>query len=398
MLKTTIYLDNAATTKVSDNVLNAMLPYLKEEYGNPSSIYTLGRNSAIAVNKARHQVAQALGCEDSEVYFTSCGSESDNWAIKSTAKMMAQKGKKHIITSVFEHHAVLHTMDSLKKEGFEITYLPVYSNGIVKVEDVANAIRPDTALVTIMYANNEIGTIQPIPEIGALCKEKGVIFHTDAVQAIGNVHINVKEQNIDMLSLSGHKIHAQKGCGVLYVNKKYRLPPFIDGGAQERGRRAGTENVPAIVGLGVAITDAVNGIDAKNEKLKKFSDRIYNEIMKIDRVHLNGDREKRMPSNLNFSFEGVEGESLLLQLDLQGIAASSGSACTSGSLDPSHVLLSIGLPHEVAHGSLRISMSEYTTEEDVDKLIEVLPVIVDKLRSMSPLWDHIIKGETFKIK
>lgn len=398
MLKTTIYLDNAATTKVSDNVLNAMLPYLTEEYGNPSSIYTLGRNSAIAVNKARHQVAQALGCEDSEVYFTSCGSESDNWAIKSTAKMMAQKGKKHIITSVFEHHAVLHTMDSLKKEGFEITYLPVYSNGIVKVEDVANAIRPDTALVTIMYANNEIGTIQPIPEIGALCKEKGVIFHTDAVQAIGNVHINVKEQNIDMLSLSGHKIHAQKGCGVLYVNKKYRLPPFIDGGAQERGRRAGTENVPAIVGLGVAITDAVNGIDSKNEKLKKFSDRIYNEIMKIDRVHLNGDREKRMPSNLNFSFEGVEGESLLLQLDLQGIAASSGSACTSGSLDPSHVLLSIGLPHEVAHGSLRISMSEYTTEEEVDKLIEVLPVIVNKLRSMSPLWDHIIKGETFKIK
>ena len=398
MLKTTIYLDNAATTKVSDNVLNAMLPYLKEEYGNPSSIYTLGRNSAIAVNKARHQVAQALGCEDSEVYFTSCGSESDNWAIKSTAKMMAQKGKKHIITSVFEHHAVLHTLDALKKEGFEVTFLPVYSNGIVKIEDVANAIRPDTALVTIMYANNEIGTIQPIPEIGALCKEKGVIFHTDAVQAIGNVHINVKEQNIDMLSLSGHKIHAQKGCGVLYVNKKYRLPPFIDGGAQERGRRAGTENVPAIVGLGVAITDAVNGVDTKNEKLKKFSDKIYNEIMKIDRVHLNGDREKRMPSNLNFSFEGVEGESLLLQLDLQGIAASSGSACTSGSLDPSHVLLSIGLPHEVAHGSLRISMSEYTTEEEIDKLIEVLPVIVNKLRSMSPLWDHIIKGETFKIK
>ena len=398
MLKTTIYLDNAATTKISDNVLNAMLPYLTEEYGNPSSIYTLGRNSAIAVNKARHQVAQALGCEDSEVYFTSCGSESDNWAIKSTAKMMAQKGKKHIITSVFEHHAVLHTLDALKKEGFEVTYLPVYSNGIVKVEDVANAIRPDTALVTIMYANNEIGTIQPIPEIGALCKEKGVIFHTDAVQAIGNVHINVKEQNIDMLSLSGHKIHAQKGCGVLYVNKKYRLPPFIDGGAQERGRRAGTENVPAIVGLGVAITDAVNGVDAKNEKLKRFSDKIYNEIMKIDRVHLNGDREKRMPSNLNFSFEGVEGESLLLQLDLQGIAASSGSACTSGSLDPSHVLLSIGLPHEVAHGSLRISMSEYTTEEEIDKLIEVLPVIVNKLRSMSPLWDHIIKGETFKIK
>ena len=398
MLKTTVYLDNAATTKVSDNVFNAMLPYLKDEYGNPSSIYTLGRNSAIAVNKARKQVADALGCEVGEVYFTGCGSESDNWAIKSTARMMAQKGKKHIITSVFEHHAVLHSLASLEKEGFEVTYLPVYSNGIVKVEDVAAAIRPDTALVTIMYANNEIGTIQPIPEIGALCKEKGVIFHTDAVQAVGNVHINVKEQNIDMLSLSGHKIHAQKGCGVLYVNKKYRLPPFMDGGAQERGRRAGTENVPAIVGLGVAITDAVNGIDEKNAKLKKFSDRICDEILKIDRVHLNGDREKRMPCNLNFSFEGIEGESLLLQLDLQGIAASSGSACTSGSLDPSHVLLSIGLPHEIAHGSLRISMSDYTTEEDIDRLLEVLPVIVEKLRNMSPLWDHIIKGETFKIK
>ena len=398
MLKTTVYLDNAATTKVSDNVFNAMLPYLKEEYGNPSSIYTLGRNSAIAVNKARKQVADALGCEEAEVFFTGCGSESDNWAIKSTARMMAQKGKKHIITSVFEHHAVLHSLASLEKEGFEVTYLPVYSNGIVKVEDVAAAIRSDTALVTIMYANNEIGTIQPIPEIGALCKEKGVIFHTDAVQAVGNVHINVKEQNIDMLSLSGHKIHAQKGCGVLYVNKKYRLPPFMDGGAQERGRRAGTENVPAIVGLGVAITDAVNGIDEKNAKLKKFSDRICDEILKIDRVHLNGDREKRMPCNLNFSFEGIEGESLLLQLDLQGIAASSGSACTSGSLDPSHVLLSIGLPHEIAHGSLRISMSDYTTEEDIDRLLEVLPVIVEKLRNMSPLWDHIIKGETFKIK
>ena len=398
MLKTTVYLDNAATTKVSDNVFNAMLPYLKEEYGNPSSIYTLGRNSAIAVNKARKQVADALGCEEAEVFFTGCGSESDNWAIKSTARMMAQKGKKHIITSVFEHHAVLHSLASLEKEGFEVTYLPVYSNGIVKVEDVAAAIRSDTALVTIMYANNEIGTIQHIPEIGALCKEKGVIFHTDAVQAVGNVHINVKEQNIDMLSLSGHKIHAQKGCGVLYVNKKYRLPPFMDGGAQERGRRAGTENVPAIVGLGVAITDAVNGIDEKNAKLKKFSDRICDEILKIDRVHLNGDREKRMPCNLNFSFEGIEGESLLLQLDLQGIAASSGSACTSGSLDPSHVLLSIGLPHEIAHGSLRISMSDYTTEEDIDRLLEVLPVIVEKLRNMSPLWDHIIKGETFKIK
>lgn len=398
MLKTKIYLDNAATTKVSDSVLEAMLPYLKEGYGNPSSIYTLGREAAVAVNNARAQAAEALGCEESEIYFTSCGSESDNWAIKSTAKMMAAKGKKHIITSVFEHHAVLHTLAALEKEGFEVTYLPVYSNGIVKAEDVEKAIRTDTAMVTIMYANNEIGTIQPIPEIGAVCRDKGVIFHTDAVQAIGNVHINVKEQNIDMLSLSGHKIHAQKGCGILYVNKKYRLAPFIDGGAQERGRRAGTENVPAIVGLGVALKEACSGIDAKNAKLKPFQDKIYNEIMKMDRVHLNGDRNRRMASNLNFSFEGVEGESLLLQLDLQGIAASSGSACTSGSLDPSHVLLSIGLPHEVAHGSLRISMSEYTTEEEVDKLIEVLPGIVTKLRSMSPLWEHIIKGETFKIK
>lgn len=398
MLETKIYLDNAATTKVSDNVLNAMLPYLKDGYGNPSSIYTLGRNAAIAMEEARSKVAKALGCDATEIYFTSGGSESDNWAIKSTAHMMAAKGKKHLITSAFEHHAVLHTMQALEKEGFEVTYLPVYENGIVHPEDVENAIREDTALVTIMYANNEIGTIQPIPEIGLICKDKGVIFHTDAVQAVGNVHINVKEQNIDMLSLSGHKIHAQKGVGVLYVNKKYRLSPLIDGGAQERGRRAGTENIPGIVGLGVAITDACANVDAKNAKLKPMQDRIINEIMKIERTHLNGDRERRMASNLNFSFEGVEGESLLLQLDLQGIAASSGSACTSGSLDPSHVLLSIGLPHEVAHGSLRISMSEYTTDEEIDKLLEVLPGIVQKLRSMSPLWEHIIKGETFKIK
>lgn len=398
MPETKIYLDNAATTKISDSVLNAMLPWLKEGYGNPSSIYTLGRQAAVALNTARSQVAKALGCDDNEVYFTSCGSESDNWALISTAKMMAAKGKKHIISSAFEHHAILHTLQALEKEGFEVTYLPVYENGIVKAEDVAAAIREDTALVTIMYANNEIGTIQPIPEIGEVCKSRGVIFHTDAVQAIGNVHINVKEQNIDMLSLSGHKIHAQKGVGVLYVNKKYRLAPYLNGGAQERGRRAGTENIPAIVGLGVAITEAVAGIDAKNAKLKKFQDRIISEVMKIDRVHLNGDREKRLAGNLNFSFEGVEGESLLLQLDLQGIAASSGSACTSGSLDPSHVLLAIGLPHEVAHGSLRISMSEYTTEQEIDRLLEVLPVIIERLRGMSPLWEHIIKGETFVIK
>ena len=392
-----IYLDNAATTKTAPEVVEAMLPYFTEYYGNPSSVYSFASQNKEVITQKREIIANALGAKTEEIYFTAGGSESDNWALKATAEAYGNKGK-HIITTKIEHHAILHSAEYLEKRGYEVTYLDVDEDGVVKLDDLKAAIRPDTILISVMFANNEIGTIQPIKEIGEIAHEHGILFHTDAVQAIGNVHINVKEQNIDMLSLSGHKIHAQKGCGVLYVNKKYRLPPLIDGGAQERGRRAGTENVPAIVGLGVAITDAVNGIDSKNEKLKKFSDRIYNEIMKIDRVHLNGDREKRMPSNLNFSFEGVEGESLLLQLDLQGIAASSGSACTSGSLDPSHVLLSIGLPHEVAHGSLRISMSEYTTEEEIDKLLEVLPVIVNKLRSMSPLWDHIVKGETFKIK
>ncbi len=398
MTKTTVYLDNAATTKISDNVLNAMMPYLTEGYGNASSIYSLGRESAIALNKAREQAAKAFGCEQREVYFTSGGSEGDNWAIKGVARMMAAKGKKHIITSVFEHHAVLHSLDALKKEGFEVTYLPVYSNGIVKVEDLKNAIRDDTALVTIMYANNEIGTIQPIAEIGAVCKEKGVIFHTDAVQAFGNVPINVKEQNIDILSISGHKIHAMKGTGAIYINKSIRLAPYIDGGQQESGKRAGTENIAGIVGLGVAMTDAVEGLAAKNEKLKKFQTRIIDALSPIEKSHLNGDRYNRLCNNVNFSFEGCEGEALLLQLDLKGIAASSGSACTSGSLDPSHVLLAIGLPHEVAHGSLRISMSDMTTEEDVDALLNVLPDIIKKLRSMSPLWEHIQKGETFKIK
>ena len=398
MTKTTVYLDNAATTKISDNVLNAMMPYLTEGYGNASSIYSLGRESAIALNKAREQAAKAFGCEQREVYFTSGGSEGDNWAIKGVARMMAAKGKKHIITSVFEHHAVLHSLDALKKEGFDVTYLPVYSNGIVKVEDLKNAIRDDTALVTIMYANNEIGTIQPIAEIGAVCKEKGVIFHTDAVQAFGNVPINVKEQNIDILSISGHKIHAMKGTGAIYINKSIRLAPYIDGGQQESGKRAGTENIAGIVGLGVAMTDAVEGLAAKNEKLKKFQTRIIDALSPIEKSHLNGDRYNRLCNNVNFSFEGCEGEALLLQLDLKGIAASSGSACTSGSLDPSHVLLAIGLPHEVAHGSLRISMSDMTTEEDVDALLNVLPDIIKKLRSMSPLWEHIQKGETFKIK
>ena len=393
MGKDLIYLDNAATTKISDNVFNAMLPWLKEGYGNASSIYTLGRESAVALARARAACAEALGCEPREIFFTSGGSESDNWAIKSTAKAMAKKGKKHIVSSVFEHHAVLHCLESLEKEGFEVTYLPVYENGVVRVEDVKNAIRDDTALVTIMYANNEIGTIQPIPEIGEICREKGVYFHTDAVQAVGNVPINVKEQNIDMLSLSGHKIHAMKGIGLLYVNKKIRLAPFIEGGAQESGKRAGTENIAAIVGLATAFQEATRGIEAKNRLLTPLRDKIIDAFSKIEAARLNGDRDKRLCGTVNFSFVGVEGESLLLQLDLHGIAASSGSACTSGSLDPSHVLLALGLVHEVAHGSLRISMSEYTTEAEIDELIKVVPEIVDKLRKMSPLWERLKKEE-----
>lgn len=393
MGKDLIYLDNAATTKISDSVFNAMLPWLKEGYGNASSIYTLGRESAVALARARAACAEALGCEPREIFFTSGGSESDNWAIKSTAKAMAKKGKKHIVSSVFEHHAVLHCLESLEKEGFEVTYLPVYENGVVRVEDVKNAIRDDTALVTIMYANNEIGTIQPIPEIGEICREKGVYFHTDAVQAVGNVPINVKEQNIDMLSLSGHKIHAMKGIGLLYVNKKIRLAPFIEGGAQESGKRAGTENIAAIVGLATALQEATRGIEAKNRLLTPLRDKIIDAFSKIEAARLNGDRDKRLCGTVNFSFVGVEGESLLLQLDLHGIAASSGSACTSGSLDPSHVLLALGLVHEVAHGSLRISMSEYTTEAEIHELIKVVPEIVDKLRKMSPLWERLKKEE-----
>lgn len=395
MEKRLIYLDNAATTQISDEVLDAMLPWLKDGFGNASSIYSLGRKSAVALAKARADCAAALGCEPREIFFTSGGSESDNWAIKSTAKMMSQKGKKHIITSAFEHHAVLHCLESLEKDGFEVTYLPVYDNGIVRAEDVSAAIREDTALVTIMYANNEIGTIQPIPEIGEICRERGVYFHTDAVQAVGNVPINVKEQNIDMLSLSGHKIHAMKGVGLLYVNKKIHLSPFIEGGAQESGRRAGTENIAGIVGLSAALKKAIENVKAKQQLLTPFSDKIISAFSKIESARLNGERDpkKRLCGTVNFSFVGVEGESLLLQLDLRGIAASSGSACTSGSLDPSHVLLSLGLPHEVAHGSLRVSMSEYTTEAEVDELIRTVPEIVEKLRKMSPLWERLKKEE-----
>lgn len=391
MLKTKIYLDNAATTKISDRVFNAMLPYLKEQYGNPSSIYTLGREASIAVTNARSKCAELLNAKPAEIYFTSGGSESDNWAIRSVAQSMKEKGKNHIVTSAFEHHAVLHTLQELEKKGFDITYLPVYSNGVVKAEDVKDAITDKTALVTVMYANNEIGTVQPIREIGAICREKNVLFHTDAVQAAPHIHIDVQDDNIDLLSISGHKLHAPKGVGLLYCRRGIKLNPLISGGGQERGLRAGTENLAGIVGLAEAMAAANETMDATNEKHKKFAEQIYDAVMKIERVHFNGDLEKRIPSTVNFSFEGVEGESLLLQLDLQGIAASSGSACTSGSLDPSHVLLALGLTHEVAHGSLRISMSDYTTQEEIDKLLEVLPVIIEKLRSMSPLWERIIK-------
>ncbi len=394
MEKRFVYADNAATTKVSKPVLDVMMPYFTEEYGNASSIYTLGRNAKKALETARETVAKTIGAETSEIYFTSCGSESDNWAIRSVCERLAAKGKKHIITSVFEHHAVLHTCQALEKLGFEVTYLPVYENGIVKTEDVKNAIREDTALVTIMYANNEIGTIQPVEEIAAVCREKGVLFHTDAVQAMGHVKIDVHAQGIDMLSLSGHKIHAQKGIGALYVRKGIPVTNLIFGGAQERNRRAGTENLPAIVGFAKAMEIAGKDIEKRAEKTAKQRDRLIEGILKLPRTRLNGDPVKRLPGTVNISIEGVEGESLLLMLDLNGICASSGSACTSGSLDPSHVLLALGLKHEVAHGSLRLSINDETTDEDIDYILEVVPKVVKRLRDMSPLWERICNEET----
>lgn len=388
-MKRFVYADNAATTKISDSVFQSMIPYLTDKFGNASSLYGLARESRCAVEAAREKVAAALGAESREIYFTSCGSESDNWAVKGAAHAMAKKGRKHIITTVFEHHAILHTCQSLEKEGFEVTYLPVEPNGIVSLEKLNAAIRPDTALVSIMYANNEIGTIQPIPEIGAICKEKGVLFHTDAVQAVGALHINVKKQNIDMLSLSGHKLHGPKGIGALYIRNGIVIPNLIDGGSQERNRRAGTENNAYIVALGTAIEEATATIDEKTPRLIAMRDRLIENLLKIPHSRLNGDPVKRLPGNINISFEGIEGESLLLMLDMQGVCASSGSACTSGSLDPSHVLLSIGLPHEIAHGSLRLSLTDTNTEEDVDYILQVLPPIVERLRSMSPLWERI---------
>ncbi len=388
-MKRFVYADNAATTKISDSVFQSMVPFLTGQYGNASSLYSLARESRRAVEAAREKVAKTLGAESREIYFTSCGTESDNWALKGTALAMGAKGKKHIVTTAFEHHAILHTCQALEKQGFEVTYLPVEPNGILSLDKLRAAIRPDTALVSVMYANNEIGTIQPIPEIGAICKEKGVLFHTDAVQAVGSLHINVKEQNIDMLSLSAHKLHGPKGVGALYLRKGIRIPNLIDGGAQEMGKRAGTENNAYIVGLGTAIEEATALIEEKTPKLIAMRDRLIENLLKIPHTRLNGDPVKRLPGNVNISFEGIEGESLLLMLDMQGICASSGSACTSGSLDPSHVLLAIGLPHEVAHGSLRLSLSDMNTEEDVDYILQVLPPIVERLRSMSPLWERI---------
>ena len=393
MEKRIIYADNAATTQVSKPVLEAMLPYLTGQYGNPSSIYALGRHAQRDIELARQQVAEALGCEPGEIFFTGCGTESDNWAIRSTAARLGAKGKRHIVTSVFEHHAVLHTCAALEKEGFEVTYLPVSREGLLTAQQVADAIRPDTALVSIMYANNEIGTIQPISEIAAVCREKGVLFHTDAVQAAGHVPINVREQGIDMLSLSGHKLHAQKGIGALYVRKGVPLPNLLYGGAQERGRRPGTENVPAIVGLGTAIALAVENLEEKMERVTALRNRLIDGILDIPRTRLNGDRVHRVPGNCNISILGIEGEFLLLALDQLGVMASSGSACTSGSLDPSHVLLSLGLCHEVAHGSLRLSISDETTREDVEYIIWAVHQAAERGRAMSPLWEAIQAGK-----
>lgn len=388
-----VYADNAATTRVSDTAFNAMLPYFKELYGNPSSLYTLGQRSQEACFSARESVADCLNCDMKEITFTSGGSEADNQAIISAAYLGAKSGKKHIISSAFEHHAVLHTLKKLKKEGFEITLLPVHSDGFVRAEELKDAIREDTALVTIMYANNEIGTVQPIAEIGAVCREKGVIFHTDAVQAAGHIKIDVKAQNIDMLSIAAHKFHGPKGAGALYVRKGIPLLNLIEGGAQERGKRAGTENVPAIVGMAAALKESCDSLDKNFSYVKTLRDKIARELSKIPHSKINGDLERGLAGTLNMCFEGIEGESLLLLLDDRGISASSGSACTSGSLDPSHVLLALGLPHEVAHGSLRISLCEYNTEEEADHIIKEVPRVVAYLRSMSPIWKDLQEGK-----
>ena len=388
-----IYADNAATTKLSPTALEAMLPYLTEQYGNPSSLYSFAQKAAEALAQARQTVADCLHCRPDEIYFTSGGSEADNQAILSAARSGRLRGKTHIISTAFEHHAVLHTLQKLEKEGFTITLLDVHENGLITPQQVAEAITEETCLVTIMYANNEIGTIQPIAEIGQVCREKKVPFHTDAVQAAGHLAIDVHAQNIDMLSLSGHKFHGPKGTGALFVRKGLTLYPLIEGGAQERRKRAGTENIPGIVGLATALKDACAHLEENAAKVSALRDKLIDGLSAIPHAALNGDRDHRLPGNVNFCFEGIEGESLLLLLDDKGICASSGSACTSGSLDPSHVLLAIGRPHEVAHGSLRLSLCEWNTEEEINAILEAVPQVVDYLRNMSPVWRDLQKGD-----
>lgn len=391
--KMKVYVDNAATTKLSQVAKEAMMPYFDIYYGNPSSLYSAGQQAAATISEARAVIAKNLGCEPREIYFTSGGSEADNQAIISAAQIGAKNNKKHIVSTAFEHHAVLHVLNKLKKQGYEITLLDVHEDGLIRPEEVEAAIRPDTCLVTIMFANNEIGTIQPIAEIGEICRSKGVLFHTDAVQAAGHIHIDIKSLKVDMLSISAHKFHGPKGVGALYARKGVLLTNLIEGGAQERGKRPGTENVPGIVGMAAAFEEACSKIDENAVKLTALRDKIIDGLLKIPYSILNGDRQKRLPGNVNICFEGIEGESLLLYLDDKGIMASSGSACTSGSLDPSHVLLAIGRPHEIAHGSLRISLSEYNTEEEADYIIEKVVEVVDKLRNMSPVWRDLKEGK-----
>ncbi len=388
-----VYADNAATTKLSEAALAAMMPFFTDIYGNPSSLHSVGQEAKEHLEDARARVAKCLGCEAREIYFTSGGSEADNQAIRSAAIIGARKNKKHIISTAFEHHAVLHTLQRLEKEGFEVTYLDVRNNHNITAQQVKDAIRPDTCLVTVMYANNEIGSVLPIAEIGAVCKEAGVIFHTDAVQAVGHLAIDVKAQNIDMLSLSGHKFHGPRGVGALYCRRGLMLSNIIDGGAQERGKRAGTENLAGIMGMTVALEHAVANLDAYTARVTALRDKLIAGLSQIPHCDLNGDRVNRLPNNVSFCFEGIEGEALLLLLDMKGVAASSGSACTSGSLDPSHVLLAIGRIHDVAHGSLRLSLSEYTTEEEIDHILKVVPEVVAYLRNMSPVWRDLQTGK-----
>jgi len=388
-----VYFDNAATTAMSRAALDAVIPALQETWANASSLHTPGQLAKEKLEQAREEIASCIGALPGEIIFTSGGSEADNQAIVSAARWGAKRGKKHLVSTTFEHHAVLHTLQKLEKEGFEVTYLDVHTDGVVRPDEVEAAIRPDTCLVTVMYANNEIGSIQPIAEIGAVCREKKVYFHTDAVQAVGHLDINVKEQNIDLLSLSAHKFHGPKGIGCLYARRGIILSNIIEGGAQERGKRAGTENLPAIIGMAAALKDILEKREENEEKITAMRDRLIEGISVIPHSRLNGHPTKRLPSNVSFCFEGIEGESLLLLLDMKGIAASSGSACTSGSLDPSHVLLAIGLPHEVAHGSLRLTLSEYNTMEEVEYVIRELPGIIEYLRNMSPVWEKLEKGE-----